>query len=514
MLKNNQVIFGVVAGLVITALAWIPLAVNAANHEIVPLWGPYLTSVTETGITVNWRTEEETDGIVEYATEGFYSANSAYSHAVSDTMRELHHVVLTGLEPDTRYHYRLRIGEEHTADHTFTTLGDGPFTFIVYGDTREQIPYYTQLERHKLVADRIAEEENISFVIHTGDLVCGGEDLEEWGRFFQATRQMLCEIPIYPVAGNHENSSQYYDDFFGMPSWYSFECGDAHFAMLDTNTGIDLQAETQWLTADISGSSRWKFATFHHPPYSSDSQHWGGHLDIRDLWEPVFMENGLNAVFNAHVHVYERYYEKGIHYIVLGNGGAPFYRLAEEKIAGYRNSLEYTLGYARITIDGDEAFMDVIKVAEVSTETNEVSQIYPPNTVFERVSLQPEPLSDNATEETHGTELPHINISIDRETIDYGDIFPGESSAMEIVEISNNGTLGVKITLEINGEALARDFFQQSLYINNSTYRSGQVICSIPAESDESVTTQMKVPSQWSEPGLMEATFVFWAEAS
>jgi hypothetical protein len=99
----------------------------------------------------------------------------------------------------------------------------------------------------------------------------------------------------------------------------------------------------------------------------------------------------VNAVFNGHVHVYERCYENGIHYAVLGIGGGPCYKLAEEKIDGYRNSFENTLGYARVTVNGDEAFMEVIKVANVSGY--EVSYIYPPNTVFESVDLSPELLS-------------------------------------------------------------------------------------------------------------------------
>ncbi len=107
----------------------------------------------------------------------------------------------------------------------------------------------------------------------------------------------------------------------------------------------------------------------------------------RDYWEDIFINSSVNAVFNGHVHVYERYEEKGIQYVVLGCGGAPLYSLAEKKIPGYRNSFEHALGYARITIDGDNATIDVVKVADVSEDNKEVTQIYPSHTIFERVVL-------------------------------------------------------------------------------------------------------------------------------
>jgi hypothetical protein len=375
---------------VLALLLGVPQAARAQPVEVVPLWGPYLTGASQTGITVNWKTSGETAGAVEYATGDHFNKNGTYNESVPDAAKELHHVALTGLQPDTTYHYRVRIGEGYTAGHTFKTLGDGPFTFIVYGDTREQAPLFTQLERHKLVAERIAAEKNVSFVLHTGDLVCDGGDLAEWGRFFEAARPMLDKIPLFPVAGNHECSSPDYYEIFGVALYYSFGCGNAWFSMLDSNDGADLTAEAAWLAGDVPPGAAWKFAVCHHPLYTSDAEHWGGNPDLRERWEPTFLDTGMNAVFSAHVHVYERYRENGIQYVVLGTGGAPGYELAKEKITGYGNSLEHTLGYARITVDADRAVMEVIEVAEVSADNREVVRTYPPGTVFETVSLSPE----------------------------------------------------------------------------------------------------------------------------
>jgi hypothetical protein len=483
------------------------------SGDFVPLWGPYLTGVSETGITINWKTENEMQGLVRYATDAYYQQHGGYSHVVSDPPAQLHHVTLSGLNPDTKYHYQIQVQGESTGDATFTTLGSESFTCIVYGDSQEQAPYYTQLERHKIVADRIAEEEGISFVLHAGDLVCDADDLEEWGRFFEAARQMLAKIPIFPVLGNHEGNSINYYEAFGVEQWYSFDCGNAHFSLLDSN--LSIAAQEEWLGTDLDIAADWKFAVYHHPPYSSSPKNWGGWLHTRTFWEPLFIENGVNAVFNGHVHAYERYWENGIHYAVLGTGGGPCYQLEEAKIVGYRNSFEYTLGYARVTVNGDEAFMDVIKVADISPDDGEVVQIYPPNTVFERVDLRPEPYAaEDSLTVTSNVVFPTVGIMVEPDTIDYGDISPGESSNIEMVMITNTGTLDAGVTLEVAGtDPVARDFFEQSLYIDNNPYDITAVIASIARDQVVDIATQLHVPENWNEMGMHEVQYIFWAEA-
>lgn len=360
------------------------------------LWGPYITGTTTNTTIINWRTDITAEGTVKYAAEEYYTENGGYRHTITDIeKKELHHLVITNLTLNTIYHYQLTVGNESYGDYTFRTYPypypctNESFTFIVYGDTREQVPLFTQMERHKIFADCIAEEENVSFVIHTGDLVCEANNLTQWDVFFDAGRAMLANTTIYPVLGNHEDNHTNYYDAFGVPEWYSFDCGNAHFTVLDSNDWAmpHMTEQTAWLRNDIDSDATWKFVIFHHPPYSSDERHWGGWTSFMGYWEDIFINNSVDAVFNSHVHVYERYEEKGIQYVVLGCGGAPLYSLAEEKIPGYQTSFEHTLGYARITIDGDNATIDVVKVADVSEDNKEVTHIYPSHTIFERVVL-------------------------------------------------------------------------------------------------------------------------------
>ncbi|MEJ2739131.1 MAG: hypothetical protein P8105_04785, partial [Dehalococcoidia bacterium] len=81
------------------------------------------------------------------------------------------------------------------------------------------------------------------------------------------------------------------------------------------------------------------------------------------------------------------------------------------------------------------------------------------------------------------------------------------------VGITNIGDVDVDVTLEILGEDTAQDFYEQSLVINSSPYSSSLVVASIPVDQTEQVNTMLHVPSDWTIPGVQNATFIFWAES-
>lgn len=353
-------------------------------------WAPYVTGTTATSAAVRWRTDLPSNGTLEYADETYYTTHGGYEHTIDDnTAAELHCVDLTALTPDTRYHYCVVVDGAATGDRTFRTFPEsGGFTFIVYGDTQES-QNFTQLERHRLVAERVAAEEPL-FVLHTGDTVNMVDDAVEWKRFFEAGDPVFANTSIYTTLGNHEDNSTAYYDAFGMPEWYSFDCAGAHFAVLDSNdwTGDRMDDETAWLETDLAGDAEWKFVAFHHPPYTSEERNPGGNLYLREEWGPVIAGEKVSAVFNGHVHAYERYLVDGVQYVVTGTGGGPLYPLGTDRPDGYQNSLQHTLGYTKVTVhENGTAAMEFVEVAEVSDDNTAVLSIYPAGTVFDPVTL-------------------------------------------------------------------------------------------------------------------------------
>ena len=106
-----------------------------------------------------------------------------------------------------------------------------------------------------------------------------------------------------------------------------------------------------------------------------------------------------------------------------------------------------------------------------------------------------------------------VGISLNRSVIDYGNVAAGHNSNNESVKITNIGSSGMTVTLEVNSESeTAKNFYEQSLYVDNVQYDPAIIIAHIPESNSKDVVTQLRIPSDCIEAGRQDATFVFWAE--
>jgi hypothetical protein len=389
-MKGKIAEHGVVTfSLFLIAVCSIP-AVSGLNPDtanVSPVqWGPFLTNMTTDSVTINWKTELPCNGTVLYRGMALH-VDELFDRTVSEGQSTvIHHVRLGNLTPNQTYTYSV---SGSPSEYTFQTFPEhGTIRFVVYGDTREQLPWWNQSTHHALVAGRIAAESDVLFVVHTGDLVNDPADTGEWDRFFAAAGPVLSHIPFYPVVGNHEEDSGILQELFGMPPWYVIQCSDVRVVVLDSNPlPPDLIADQDRFIAEHPGKDgNWTFVALHHPLYSADPNHPGGFLDIRERWEPVFIEWGVSAVFAGHVHAYEHIERYGIHYFTVATGGAPSYPLSQGKPEGYVTGLENTLGYAVVTVNATtgSTVIEFVKVAEID---GSVLNIFPPGTIYERVIL-------------------------------------------------------------------------------------------------------------------------------
>lgn len=311
--------------------------------------GPYLQSVTPNSIVICWQTDREVDGIVEFGeTEklGRSTAGPAGGH---------HAVELRNLKPATAYHYS--VGDRSGRFRT-PPVGDGPVTFLLYGDTR------SYPKTHAKVAALMARE-NADLVVNSGDLVANGRNAELWPAFFESAAPLLRSVPLYPALGNHDNDAPQYFDAFVLPGnerYYSFDYGSAHFIVLDSN-GRRRKDEGQlkWLRNDLASTKKpFKFAVYHHPIASTslsksrveDSE------DLYALWGEIFEKGGLTAALQGHNHNYQRAEKNGVLYFTSGGGGAELYPVGEAlKETKYQKSVHH---YVRFRIEGKKATIEAI----------------------------------------------------------------------------------------------------------------------------------------------------------
>jgi acid phosphatase type 7 len=244
-------------------------------------------------------------------------------NVLNDPVVRRHRVVVNGLEPDRVYRYALGDG---------TTQGWGPWRtvktapargrpvrFLYLGDAQ------TGLERWgRLLEGAVRRHPGIDFIVLAGDLVDRGNERTNWDHFFLRAALVFDRFPLMPCVGNHEYldvGPRLYRAFFELPRngprgidpdlVYSFEVGDACFAVLDSTLAVwdsdaaHLQAE--WLDRLLSQSrARWNIAIFHHPVYPSHP--WRDMPALRRHWVPVFDKHHVDLVLQGHDHAYQRTY--------------------------------------------------------------------------------------------------------------------------------------------------------------------------------------------------------------
>ena len=333
--------------LLVVNMLWASAALAAIKK------GPYLQSVTGASVMVVWETDTTTTGKVDWGTSSSYG-NTATDPA-SGTM---HAVTVNGLSPGTTYYYKV---ENDTTGGTFTTAPrpDQSFSFVVFGDNR------TNTNDHQSVVDGIIIEAP-TLVINSGDLVEYGSTSSLWQTFFDVEKELLRNACVFTAIGNHEitidPTAQLYLKYFYLPTstaggekYYSFDWGNAHFAVLDSFDGTSSFSTNQqnWLKQDLAAAQantdiRHIFTVMHQGPYSNSTH--GGNAVAKSTIVPILKQYGVEMTFAGHDHDYERGEVSGLRYMVAGGGGAPLYSPTSGPGVIYEES---TLHYVLFNVDGD-----------------------------------------------------------------------------------------------------------------------------------------------------------------
>ena len=289
--------------------------------------GPFLQLGATDSMVVVWRTAAPLTGTVEYGPDAGLGL-SVESPAPSTE----HAVALTGLSAGTEYHYRVLSGGVMVADglrfRTFPgPASAGEFRVVVVGDTGTG----NQAQLDVAAGIRLSAPD---VGIHTGDFIYprGGSDLEMDRKYFGIYAETISRSVIYPTVGNHDlddggtvffGSFHLPDDSPGGERYYSFEYGDALFLILDSNQGMGVgTAQHAWIEEQLAGSRKlWKVVSLHHPLYAA----WLAVEANRRVLDPLFARYGVDLVFQAHAHFYERFYPMR-NGRAVGTGEDPDYR--------------------------------------------------------------------------------------------------------------------------------------------------------------------------------------------
>jgi hypothetical protein len=245
--------------------------------------------------------------------------------------------------------------------------------FMVMGDTgsgdREQFDVANQMARFRTKFP-------FDFAIMLGDNIYGGQGASDLDKKFAQPYKALLDagVKFYASLGNHDDPAnrQYPPWNMGGQFYYTYVMKNVRFFSLDSNK-VD-QKELAWLENGLkSATEDWKICYFHHPLYSDGGTH-GSAIDIRVVFEPLFVTYGVNVVFAGHDHIYERITpQKGIYHFVEGASGQ--LRKGDAKRSAMNaKSFDTDMSFMLVEIAGDQLAFQTISRTGATVDSGTIQR--------------------------------------------------------------------------------------------------------------------------------------------
>ena len=291
---------------------------------------------SNTEVRINWHTDAGvTDSYVLYTKKSDTNWDNAVkvetTSIQNDAFTQLNAIgsvltqngaVLSNLEPDTQYMYKVTDGSEESSVRYFETGGGSSFSFIWTSDFHA---YYDDARRLKAASANIEEaitmNGGVDFILSTGDTIAHGGTYKWWKQLGGASwiqRYMYAD-----VLGNHDwmtSAGTYVENgasniFFGANHnnpkngyagqeniCYYFYYGDALFIIL--NTEEYTKAQYEWAENVLrTQKAQYIFMVQHYQAFNTGG---GKNSAGYTRWHELCDKYGVDIFFSGNSHVYIR----------------------------------------------------------------------------------------------------------------------------------------------------------------------------------------------------------------
>ena len=300
--------------------------------------GPYLQNAEPSSITIMWETSSGNESTVEWGTSNTLGNSSSGVFISGNGLSRIHTTMLSGLESNTKYYYKVITNNAQSDIFDFVTPplpnSEAPVNLVSMSDMQQDWQHTNVFE--DIINDELIPFVNnrfgndlstdIAYVFIPGDLVATGSNYSSWeSTFFDPAQALFQHVPVYPVAGNHEQNSENYFKYFSLPTngtnqndylehWYYKDYSNVRLIGLETNSGYRIQEQLDWLQVILDDASNnenidFVFAQLHHPHHSElwiagNTDYTG---DIITLLEDFSSSCGKPSIhFFGHTHGYSR----------------------------------------------------------------------------------------------------------------------------------------------------------------------------------------------------------------
>jgi acid phosphatase type 7 len=332
---------------------------------------PYLQighNPSPTSLQLLWHT---TDAEAVWAVEHQLDAKSSWTKTPTPTStrvavagvdpHRVYQAALTGLKSNSTFAYRvLKNGKViFTSNAQSPHSGERPYRFVAFADIGAET-----VDQKKLAMQAYMAKPD--FVVVPGDIVYERGLISEYRTKFWPMYNadvagdmggpLLRSVPMICAPGNHDTDTRDLDkypdalayyyywnqplngptiqegspvvpvltastdnraaftqaagDNYPRMTNYSFDYGNAHWTVIDSNPYVDFTDSTlvNWVKKDLAAAqgATWRFVMYHHPGFNSAREHY--EQQHMRLLSPAFEAGKVDVVFNGHVHNYQRSY--------------------------------------------------------------------------------------------------------------------------------------------------------------------------------------------------------------
>lgn len=302
-------------------------AVPAASTGTPPMAVVLTPAATSTSQVVTWRSVKAwgNQRVVAQPVGGGTQVRAAARRKAATSVRDsgsarpAYTATLTGLEPGTRYRYRVVNNGGSAGDYHFTTATaePEPWTFLTLGDTQ-----VANADRPAaIVKAAVKRFPSANLVLHAGDVVNHPWVHQEWVDLMAALAPVRTSRNVVASIGNHEQcilvrdcrsgNAEGFRTYFSSPSngvsdqrptWYRFDRQGVRFVVLDS-FGSDLAAQARFLDAQLEDNpNRWSVVMLHAGPFASRADRTNSAVFSTVL--PVIEKHDVDLVLSGHDHVF------------------------------------------------------------------------------------------------------------------------------------------------------------------------------------------------------------------
>ena len=202
-------------------------------------------------------------------------------------------------------------------------IDDQDYTFAVVGNIENSIAIFDNRILNKI------NQNNADFIVSTGNNLRDGDESKY--RVFYRTLEKL-NIPFLTAIGSREIRDEGNENFYKYfgPFYYSFQINDSYFIFLDTTENTNPEWQQQWLKSQLEEAAAYdkKFVIMNKTPVKieaeyllDDSIKYIESGNLRNFYQNIFAEYGVNAVFSSNLEIYHQENIDGVDYFVSGGAG-------------------------------------------------------------------------------------------------------------------------------------------------------------------------------------------------